>query len=120
MMPDEPVSRETQIAELEARLAALKTVTAPEQPAAGDVVDGIDHVVEDISHPLDVAVDAVVDAVVDAAVHVVDDDDDQVVSVMLHNGHGPSGGTGPGVVTVPRSEVAGLIAAGYATIVASS
>ena len=37
-------------------------------------------------------------------------------TVYLFNGQTTSGGTGPGLVTVPDAEAQGLVDAGYATI----
>jgi hypothetical protein len=43
-------------------------------------------------------------------------DGDYRVRVLLHNAHGTSGGNGPGEVEAWRSEVEGLVASKYATI----
>jgi hypothetical protein len=40
-----------------------------------------------------------------------------MVIVNLYNGHATSGGSGPGVVTCRRSEVAHLVASKYAAII---
>ena len=41
------------------------------------------------------------------------------IKVMLNNGHTTSGGTGPGVVSLPAGEAQVLLDAGYAVRVAS-